>query len=122
MDSYRNELVHQKWRRPRTPAEVALLENLLGKGPGASLEPTGTSNELLPSSPSTYGFEMTSQNRDRSMSAQETAAQAVLTRHLLKASDVELLDRIGAGAFGEVSYCSCNSDFQAADWLCTIWP
>jgi len=57
------------------------------------------------------GFEMAGQNKERTMSVQETAAQTVLARHLLKASDVELVDRIGAGAFGEVSYrwqCQCR--------------
>ena len=42
--------------------------------------------------------------KDDQLKARENASQAVLARHLLKADDVELIDRIGAGAFGEVRH------------------
>jgi len=50
-----------------------------------------------------------SQHNNDKVEARENASQAVLARHLLKADDVELIDRIGAGAFGEVGYQTSES-------------
>jgi hypothetical protein len=148
--SYRAEFVQRKWRRPRTAAEVALLEHLLCPQP-PSVGPDGTKSndaddDALPvhdrrrRSPhggytgakarsfgstvfggqavpplSFEGIEVEMSSRlnsvdpksavdssRKALAVRETAAQAVLMRHLLKADDVELLDRVGAGAFGEV--------------------
>ena len=105
------ERKQQKWRRPRTAEEVALLEQLLGKATASSNEinddgdgsKAGTKGRRRFGSTvfegqSKSSIEMTAMSPD----ARENASQAVLARHLLKADDVVLIDRIGAGAFGEV--------------------
>jgi hypothetical protein len=120
LQSYRAERKQRKWRRPRTPQELALLEQLLGKATTSSDESKENEDKSAPGAPrnrrfgstvfqgdSNSGIQMTSMSpnlKDDQLKARENASQAVLARHLLKADDVELIDRIGAGAFGEVRH------------------
>jgi hypothetical protein len=149
--------LQRKWRRPRTAAEVALLERLLCPQPplvgpdgtisndddgalpvhdrrrrsphggytGAKARSFGSTvfggQAVPPLSLEGTKVEMTSRRNSldpsavdssrKALAVRETAAQAVLMRHLLKADDVELLDRVGVGAFGEVGrWCSYDRD------------
>jgi len=130
---YRAERKQRKWRRLRTPQEVALLEQLLGKATASSHESNGNGNEraarqdkhretLNGSVVDAIGRRLSSSimegqsksevemvvapslEKDDEHKIRENATKAVLARHLLKADDVELIDRIGAGAFGEVRH------------------
>jgi hypothetical protein len=120
--SYRAERDQHKWRRLHTPSEVALLEQLLGNANvdestlGQNLlrqafNDSFTSTKRIKSSSTTSErqteIELTSvlpHVKGDEIKARENATIAVLARHLLKADNVELIDRIGAGAFGEVRY------------------
>ena len=119
--------------RSHTPAEVALLEQLLGNTAASSNETNGNGNgrsaggqnkerrtlngtvdavggrfgSKIIEGQSKQEIELTSAQppvKNGEHKSRENATKAVLARHLLKADDVELIDRIGAGAFGEVGY------------------
>jgi hypothetical protein len=136
--SYRVEREQRKWRRPRTPQELALLEQLLGKATTLSYEspedngnevPTQQNNQRQTLKGGIIGvldrnigstkragqaevdIELTAMSTDlkeEQLNIRENATKVVLARHLLKADDVELTGRIGAGAFGEVSFWVSN--------------
>lgn len=100
---FRIENMQQSWRRNLAPVEIGVIHEVMGAklggvGEVGSGEANGPGNRRM----SAMAIELVQAvgNSVKKRSSMSTA-EDLLHRHLLRPTDVELVERVGAGSFGE---------------------